>query len=130
MRILEQCSSAWPVIEIQAQIDSLRQAFSADMSKPFELRVDYRRVAPNNDEPSPRSDPGYTTESDYTQSTHVGMPITPPAVVMNHIPRRTDSVGTHASIMTDSGRDRHNSVIDSMQMRQQPSFWNPISIMK
>lgn len=130
MRILEQCSSAWPVVEIQAQIDSLRQAFSADMSKPFELRADYRRIAPNNEESSPRSDPGYTTESDYTQSTHMGMPITPPAGVMNHIPRRTESVAMHASIMTDSGRDRHNNVIEGMQMSQQPSFWNPIPIIK
>jgi len=130
MRILEQCSSAWPVLEIQAQIDSLRQAFSADMGKPFELRADYRRVASNNDEPSPRSDPGYTPESDYTQSTHVGMPITPPAVAMNHVPRRTDSVATQASIMTQSGRDRHNSIIEEMQMAQQPSFWNPIPIIK
>ena len=39
MRILEECTRSSPMPEIQAQIDALREAFSADTSKPFELKA-------------------------------------------------------------------------------------------
>ena len=47
MRILERCSSSWPVPQLQVQIESLRQAFSADLNKPFELRQNFPFGSPN-----------------------------------------------------------------------------------
>lgn len=41
MRVLERCASAWPVPEIQSQIDSLRLTFSADVNRPFELKESF-----------------------------------------------------------------------------------------
>lgn len=41
MRLLERCSIAWPMPAMQIQIDSLRQAFTTDMDKPFELRTNF-----------------------------------------------------------------------------------------
>ncbi|TVY82342.1 hypothetical protein LSUE1_G009226 [Lachnellula suecica] len=38
MRILEKCSSSWPMPDMQQQIDALREVFSADISKPFVLK--------------------------------------------------------------------------------------------
>lgn len=54
MRILEQCSATWPLPEIQAQIDSLRMAFSADINRPFELRPSFPYGSPSEGfQPSP-----------------------------------------------------------------------------
>ncbi|OJJ46323.1 hypothetical protein ASPZODRAFT_67523 [Penicilliopsis zonata CBS 506.65] len=54
MRILEQCSAAWPMPEIQAQIDSLRLAFSADVNRPFDLKPTFPYGSPSEPyHPSP-----------------------------------------------------------------------------
>ncbi|PYH99553.1 C6 finger domain protein [Aspergillus ellipticus CBS 707.79] len=60
MRILERCSSAWPMPELQAQIDSLRFAFSADVSRPFELKPTFPYGSPSEPyHPSPPLDSHY-----------------------------------------------------------------------
>ncbi|QQK45521.1 Zn(2)-C6 fungal-type DNA-binding domain [Penicillium digitatum] len=60
MRILETCSTAWPMPEIQAQIDSLRLAFSADMHRPFELKPSFPYGSPSEPyHPSPPMDAHY-----------------------------------------------------------------------
>jgi hypothetical protein len=48
MRILEQCSSAWLLPEIQSQIDSLRLAFSANINRPFELKPTFPYGSPSD----------------------------------------------------------------------------------
>ena len=60
MRILERCSTAWPMPEIQAQIDSLRLAFSADINQPFELKPSFPYGSPSEPyQPSPPMDAHY-----------------------------------------------------------------------
>ncbi|KAJ5716781.1 hypothetical protein N7488_002427 [Penicillium malachiteum] len=60
MRILERCSTAWPMPEIQDQIDSLRLAFSADTSQPFELKPSFPYGSPSDGyHPSPPMDTQY-----------------------------------------------------------------------
>jgi hypothetical protein len=46
MRILEKCSGLWPMPEMQQQIDALREAFSADMRKPFILKPSFPYGSP------------------------------------------------------------------------------------
>ncbi|KAL9599668.1 MAG: hypothetical protein Q9219_003656 [cf. Caloplaca sp. 3 TL-2023] len=46
MRLLENCTSAWPMPEMQASIDALREAFSADTSQPFRLRSTFPYGSP------------------------------------------------------------------------------------
>ncbi|KAL8740483.1 MAG: hypothetical protein Q9190_006823 [Brigantiaea leucoxantha] len=46
MRILERCTSAWPMPEMQTSIDALRDAFSADTSQPFQLRANFPYGSP------------------------------------------------------------------------------------
>ena len=54
MRLLENCISSWPMPETEAQIDGLRKAFSADISKPFELRPSFPLGTPSDSyHPSP-----------------------------------------------------------------------------
>jgi len=38
MRILERCTAAWPMPDTQKRVDALRNAYSADPSKPFALK--------------------------------------------------------------------------------------------
>ncbi|KAK1141924.1 hypothetical protein N8T08_008335 [Aspergillus melleus] len=60
MRILERCSAAWPMPEIQAQIDSLRLAFSADIHRPFDLKSTFPYGSPSEPyHPSPPLDAHY-----------------------------------------------------------------------
>ena len=46
MRILEKCTTAWLMPEMQTQIDALREAFSADTTKEFELRATFPYGSP------------------------------------------------------------------------------------
>ncbi|EPE36032.1 Zn2/Cys6 DNA-binding protein [Glarea lozoyensis ATCC 20868] len=46
MRILEKCTASWPMPEMQAQIDALREAFSADTRKPFVLKPSFPYGSP------------------------------------------------------------------------------------
>ncbi len=56
MRILERCVAAWPMPETEAQINSLRAAFSADVTKPFELKESFPLGSPSDQSrPSPMS---------------------------------------------------------------------------
>lgn len=60
MRILEQCVAAWPMPEIEAQINALRVAFSADIDKPFELKASFPYGSPLEQyQPSPPLDSQY-----------------------------------------------------------------------
>ncbi|KAJ5180383.1 hypothetical protein N7492_003593 [Penicillium capsulatum] len=85
MRILERCSAAWPMPEIQSQIDSLRLAFSADTQRPFELKPSFPYGSPSEPyQPSPPMDAHYHPHLSQMPSnvqSRVGFhahPITPP----------------------------------------------------
>jgi hypothetical protein len=47
MRVLEQCISAWPMREVEDQINALRVAFSANVNKPFELKASFPYGSPS-----------------------------------------------------------------------------------
>lgn len=84
MRILEQCVSAWPMPETEAQINGLRAAFSADLSKPFELRSSFPMGSPGDMQPSPPNltlpsqgqyqDPQMMQQAQQTQRQHLMIP--------------------------------------------------------
>lgn len=60
MRILEECINAWPMQEMRAQIDALREAFSADKDKPFELKMSFPYGTPSDSyQPSPPREQQY-----------------------------------------------------------------------
>ena len=63
MRILEQCTSAWPMPDLQKQIDALRMAFSADINRPFELKPSFPYSSPSEGyESSPPLDVQYQSQ--------------------------------------------------------------------
>ncbi|KAH8899222.1 hypothetical protein GQ53DRAFT_303019 [Thozetella sp. PMI_491] len=54
MRILEKCMGAWPMPDMQKQVDSVREAFSADTRKPFMLKPSFPYGSPQSStHPSP-----------------------------------------------------------------------------
>lgn len=85
MRVLEECSSAWPMPEIQGQIEALRLAFSADVNQSFELKPTFPYGSPSEpNHSSPPLDSQYQPQSSQVPTavqSRLGYgvhPITPP----------------------------------------------------
>ena len=75
MRILEQCSNSWPVPQVQEQVQILRQAFSADLNKPFELKQNFPFGSPraSSDTSPPPTDAAYQSHPGHSHaSRHQG----------------------------------------------------------
>lgn len=126
MRILETCSSAWPMPEIQKQVDSLREAFSADINQPFELRANFPYGTPK------RASEGDTpTDTSFVQDvmstanqvsrTAYAASMAPPVqkCLMSH------NNTAHAMVMMNNTAPNE---LENMQMSQQASQWNPTRI--
>lgn len=85
MRLLESCTSAWPMPETQASIDALREAFSADTNQPFRLRKNFPYGSPKaplrQSEPAEsKYHPNLDPHSSHEQAVpfHYPQPLTPP----------------------------------------------------
>lgn len=87
MRLLEQCMEAWPMPEMQIQVNQLREAFSADINRPFELKRGFPFESPSPSaaglQPSPPLDkniqhPMHVSLGQQGQTPYNTMPMTPP----------------------------------------------------
>jgi hypothetical protein len=129
MRILETCTTSFPMPEMQQQVNSLRQAFSADVSKPFELKPSFPfgspQVAPQT---SPQGSyrsrhPSQASPLDQPGQIHyLAHPITPPTSVSDRT-SKADSPAAQSLVMMASGQHASQSA-GGLQM-QQPVQWNP-----
>jgi hypothetical protein len=132
MRILETCAPVWPMPEMQQQVDNLRQAFSADISKPFELKPTFpfgspqvpTSSSPMSNEGSYRSRlPSQQSPLDQPGQVHYHThPITPPISASDH-DSKTDSPVAQSLVMMASGQRAPQSAA-GLQM-QEPVQWNP-----
>jgi hypothetical protein len=115
--------------EMQQQVNSLRQAFSADISKPFELKASFPfgspQVAPQTSpqasyrsrhpsQASPLEQPG--------QIHYLAHPMTPP-ISASDFASKADSPVAQSLVMMASGQHAPQSA-GGLQM-QQPVQWNP-----
>jgi hypothetical protein len=129
MRILETCGPSFPMPEMQQQVNSLRQAFSADITKPFEIKSTFPfgspQVAPQSSpqgsyrsrhpsQASPLEQPG--------QVNYHAHPITPPISASDR-GAKADSPVAQSLVMMASGQRAPQSA-GGMQM-QEPAQWNP-----
>ncbi|KAL7778992.1 hypothetical protein CFE70_008495 [Pyrenophora teres f. teres 0-1] len=132
VRILETMSPHFPMPEMQQQVNSLRQAFSADCSKPFELKPTFPfgspQVAPQTSpmsqhgsyrprhpsHPSPLEQPG--------QVNYHAHPITPPISASDR-GSKADSPVAQSLVMMASGH-RGPQPNSSMQLPDN-AHWNP-----
>ena len=109
MRILEKCIDAWPLPEIQSQIQSLRQAFSADLNKPFELKPSFPYGSPvARMAPSPPLDIQYqermikySSPQDHAAQLYHAPPITPPISAGNDDEKHGSLTSTSLNMMSD-----------------------------
>ncbi|KAK1754162.1 hypothetical protein QBC47DRAFT_346831 [Echria macrotheca] len=135
MRILEQCMGAWPMPEMQKQIDSVREAFSADMGKPFMLKSSFPYGSPHSATSSPPNqqyrhdvprsgslDQQVDTRGPHSQVSYISHPITP--VSASQLDIKSDSPDIQSLAMMASGQSQASSVQHSLPLPD-ASTWNP-----
>ncbi|PVI03710.1 hypothetical protein DM02DRAFT_520178 [Periconia macrospinosa] len=136
MRILETCTPVWPMPEMHQQVNNLRLAFSADITKPFELKPSFPFGSPRVvAQTSPTSNSGsYRSRlpSQHSPLDHPGQinyhthPITPPISTSEH-DTKADSPVAQSLVMMASGQ-RAPQPSTGMQM-QEPVQWTPQPIL-
>ncbi|KAF2836339.1 hypothetical protein M501DRAFT_940292 [Patellaria atrata CBS 101060] len=135
MRILEQCTPSWPMSEMHDQVNALREAFSVDLSKPFELKPSFpygSPGAPNHPSPPLSNDGTYRgrgSGQDLSleqpgQVTYHAHPITPP-ISATDTDSKADSPAVQSLAMMSTGQRQPSS--SSIQL-QEPAQWNPTRI--
>ncbi|KAF1949084.1 hypothetical protein CC80DRAFT_280963 [Byssothecium circinans] len=132
MRILETCTPSWPMPEMHQQVNNLRQAFSADITKPFELKPSFPYGSPQvHTQSSPTSNSGgYRSRLPSQQSpidqpgqiNYHAHPITPP-ISTSELDTKTDSPVAQSLVMMSSSQRAHQTQ-SGIQM-QEPVQWNP-----
>jgi hypothetical protein len=145
MRILEKCTSSWPMPDMQQQIDALREAFSADTRKPFVLKQTFpygSPGAPVNATP-PRGNAQYRQASTHASSidqnlehhhapqqhqvSYTHQPISPP-ISAGGVDTKSDSPAVQSLVMMATGqRAPQQSITSGVQMTD-PATWNPSRI--
>lgn len=132
MRILERCTSAWPVPEMQSQIESLREAFSADTSRPFELKRSFPFGSPISAglQPSPPLDanthhPILTRHESVTPMPYQTTPMTPPISASLGFEESKEKAFSTASMPIPHGNLPVQTLMGSGQVE-----WNPTPIIK
>ena len=141
MRVLEKCMGAWPMPDMQRQIDSVREAFSQDIRKPFVLKPSFPYGSPSsNSHPSPpgpsyRSDMSRTGSIDHqldphVQHSHVSyttLPLSPP-ISVGPMDSKSDSHDLQSLAMMSSGHGTQApSMAQTMPLADAPA-WNPSRI--
>jgi hypothetical protein len=137
MRILEECTPTWPMLEMRVQIDTLREAFSADTSKPFELKANFPLGSPT---PQPETTP--TANTVYSTTTaqdlshlaegqvnyNMVQPITPP-ISTSEDDRNSHSPVAQQSRRLMSSQDGTHGTPNVMQSQGNVhAHWNPIPL--
>jgi len=138
MRILENCTSAWPMPEMQTQIDALREAFSADTSRPFELKASFPFGSPSSSglQPSPPLDHAHPppmlvpheAHGQVQQTPYHAQPITPPVSAGFDFPKEISFPPTSMATTTSGQHQNISALTPSMGGSQ--IDWNPTPIFK
>lgn len=140
MRIVEQVMEAWPMPELQAQVDTVRHAFSADIRKPFLLKPSFPYSSP---QPSTLSSPpqvsqgfnpglGHTGSFDPPLDTrpalvpHYGtLPVTPPTST-GPMGSKTESPSIQTIDLTP--QNGHLAAMQQQNLAVPDHNWNPSKI--
>ncbi|KAK3330090.1 hypothetical protein B0H66DRAFT_469213 [Apodospora peruviana] len=140
MRILEKCMGAWPMPDMQKQIDSVREAFSADTRKPFVLKPSFPYGSPQSTTHSSPPGPSYRPElahsspmnqqmNSQVQHSHVSYtshPISPP-ISAGPLDSKGDSPDVQLAMMASSHGTQGSAVQQVLPLADAPA-WNPSRI--
>jgi hypothetical protein len=134
MRLLETCTTAWKMDTVIQQINALREAFSADVSKPFELKPDFPFGSPQAQTAelplmSPHMNFAAHTQQESAFATGqvsfaLANPLTPPRSTTTEDDMRADSSPIHQPHVSLAGH--HPSTNSAPALVQ--SQWNPSRI--
>lgn len=118
--------SSWPMPDMQKQIDSVREAFSADIRKPFVLKPTFPYGSPHSaTHPSP---PGrqLNTQMPHSQVSYASHPLTP--VSAGPLDTKSDSpiVQTLTTMASIPG-SQAPGVNQTLPLTDPPA-WNPSRI--
>jgi hypothetical protein len=140
MRVLEKVMEAWSMPELEKQINALREAFSADIQKPFVLKPTFPYGSPHLSSHSspPRASEPYrpvihrSGSIDQHPDTHgaqqvsyIGHPITP-LISAGPVDSKSDSPAVQSLVMMSQGTQAPG-MPQSMPLTDQPG-WNPSRI--
>ncbi|KAI9783459.1 MAG: hypothetical protein M1816_001383 [Peltula sp. TS41687] len=139
MRILERCISVWPMPHVRAQIDALREAFSADTSKPFVLKRSFPYSSPsievqksslyNTPYPTqPRSDPTMGGSQQQQQLDYLNHPISPPLSSGGLKPNGETSMGMVEQSRESQQQQQHSIPTTTSMPMMDTMTWNPSRI--
>ncbi len=137
MRILERCTAAWPMPEMRTQIDALREAFSADISRPFELKPNFPYGSPSPDLQSrPPFDLSYHHDALSRQASHEQIaqeqyrprPLTPPMSGQHELDQ--DRPLADASLPMIPNGEQQPMPLCSDSIETDPAGWNPSRIIE
>ncbi|KAM0288023.1 hypothetical protein ACHAQH_000091 [Verticillium albo-atrum] len=142
MRVLERVMSVWPMADLQKPVDAVREAFSADIRKPFVLKPSFPYGSPHssNQSPSPHVNTGYRpsplsqagsleprldTQNMHQQHSQVSYshPMTPP-ISAGPLDTRSDSPGVQSLVMMSSQGTQAPGMPPTMPLADAPA-WNP-----
>ena len=136
MQILESCTTNWPMQEMQAQIQSLREAFSADTTKPFVLKPSFPYGSPPaRFQPSPPLESHYSDDTLACQSTseqmpalqgYASTPMTPPISAHHDDPSAGSLAAVSLTMMAASHRQQPPMPNGSLE--DEDISWNPTRI--
>lgn len=140
MRILEKVVEAWAMPELEKQINALREAFSADIRKPFVLKPSFPYGSPHLSSHSspPRGNDSYRPVVQRTGSmdqhfdahgaqhvSYTSHPITPP-ISTGPVDSQSDSPTLQSLVMMSQG-SQAQGMPQSLSLPDQPG-WNPSKI--
>ncbi|KAJ6442650.1 C6 finger domain-containingprotein [Purpureocillium lavendulum] len=136
MRIMEKVMEAWSMPELQKQVDAVREAFSADVRKPFVLKPSFPYGSPHSSSHSspPRGPQGYRPmdrtgsldqhlDPHHPTVSYTSHPITPP-ISAGPGDSKSDSPAIQSLVMMpqdSQGPDMHHG----MPVPTTQSSWNP-----
>jgi hypothetical protein len=143
MRVMEKVMEVWTMPELRQQVEAVREAFSADTRKPFQLKptFPYGSPHPSNHSSPPRAPQGYHRPPtdrvgpmepllDAAQNaqnvSHPGYPITPPVSSGATDSKGDSPVGQPQMVMISQG-SQVPALHQSMALPEQVA-WNPARI--
>ncbi|KAM5361926.1 hypothetical protein ACJZ2D_012802 [Fusarium nematophilum] len=139
MRVLEKVMEAWSMPELEKQINALREAFSADVRKPFVLKPTFPYGSPHpSSHSSPPRGPEFRPVMHRTgsmdqhldahgapQVSYTSHPITPP-ISAGPVDSKSDSPAVQPLVMMSQG-SQAPGMPQSISLTDQPG-WNPSRI--
>jgi hypothetical protein len=145
MRVLEECMGAWPMADMQKQIDAMREAFSADVRKPFVLKASFPYGSPQSAKHStpPRPSPGFqggtarigpmdqhidTNVSRHSQVSYASHPISPPISAGPADMKSDSSPAAQSLVMMTTGPGSQAPAMSGPIPLAEAPAWNPSRI--